>query len=169
MKNNWLVPDWDAGITIQEIPLNHLLNRNIKAILLDVDGTLLPRDEINLSTSVKNWIKEAKKELLIYLLSNNPSKKRIGFIANQLNIGYVSSALKPRLKATNKVIKSLKLKNSDIAILGDRIFTDILVGNRLGIYTILVNPVNKDGIKERKNTLQKFEKSIAKFIGGNML
>ena len=169
MKRKLLIPDWETGITIHEIPINDLLNRNIKAILLDVDGTLLPRDEIKLSTSVKDWIIEAKKELLIYLLSNNPSKTRIATIANELNIDFIYAALKPSLKATRKVIKKFKLKNSNIAILGDRIFTDILVGNRLGIYTILVNPVNKSGKKSKNSKLQRIERYISKFITGEIL
>tara|TARA_Y100001968_G_scaffold235206_1_gene218347 strand:- start:865 stop:1374 length:510 start_codon:yes stop_codon:yes gene_type:complete len=169
MKSKCLIPDWDTGITIQEIPIHSLLNRNIKAMLLDVDGTLLPRNEIILSKSVKDWIIEAKKKLSIYLLSNNPSKKRIANIANQLNINFISSASKPRTKATKKAILSFNLKNSNIAILGDRIFTDILVGNRLGIYTILVNPVNKDGIQKRTSKMQRLEKTLANLIGGSGL
>ena len=39
----------------------------------------------------------------------------------------------------------MKYKNNNIAIIGDRIFTDILVGNRLGLYTILIKPLGPNG------------------------
>ena len=41
-------------------------------------------------------------------------------------------------------VKNLKTgeKKETLAIIGDRIFTDILAGNRFGIYTILVKPTN---------------------------
>lgn len=32
---------------------------------------------------------------------------------------------------------------SEVAIIGDQLFTDILGGNRVGIKTILVNPMSK--------------------------
>jgi len=35
--------------------------------------------------AVKNWIKESKKLFSLYLISNNPSKKRIAKIAKELN------------------------------------------------------------------------------------
>jgi len=37
----------------------------------------------------------------------------------------------------------MALKPSQVAVVGDQVFTDILGGNRLGLYTILVCPLNK--------------------------
>tara|TARA_Y100001968_G_C19427880_1_gene755390 strand:- start:2056 stop:2559 length:504 start_codon:yes stop_codon:yes gene_type:complete len=166
MNRNWLIPDWDPGIPIQKIRIDQLIDKKIQAILVDVDGTLLPRKEIHINNSIKDWIIEAKRELSVYLLSNNPYKERIAYIANELNIPFTSSALKPRTKATKKAIKSFNLNPQNIAILGDRIFTDIIVGNRLGLYTILVRPVNREGTEISNNTLQRLEINIAKIIGG---
>ena len=43
-----------------------------------------------------------------------------------------------------------KLELSEVVIIGDQILTDILGGNRVGIKTILVNPISK---KDRKVTM----------------
>ncbi len=57
----------------------------------------------------------------------------------------------------------------EIAIIGDRIFTDILVGNRLGMYTILVDSVDLYGKRSEKNHLQLIERYLAKIITGESL
>ena len=57
----------------------------------------------------------------------------------------------------------------NMAIIGDRIFTDIIVGNRCNIYTILVNPVNKEGNRDEDNKLIRIEKYIANIIRGSII
>ena len=54
---------------------------------------------------------------------------------------------------------------AEVAIIGDRLFTDILAGNRLGIYTILVKPTNSNGMPYLNSKMQKIELKIASLIG----
>ena len=55
----------------------------------------------------------------------------------------------------------------EIAIIGDRVFTDILVGNRLGMYTILVDSVDSYGKRIDRNNFQSIERYLAKIITGD--
>ena len=41
-----------------------------------------------------------------------------------------------------KVLKEYKLDLSEVAIIGDQLVTDIYGGNRVGITTVLVNPMS---------------------------
>ena len=59
--------------------------------------------------------------------------------------------------------------SNEVAIIGDRVFTDILVGNRLGMYTILVDSVDRYGKKIEKNNFQSIERCLAKIITGDLL
>ncbi|WP_320676697.1 YqeG family HAD IIIA-type phosphatase [Prochlorococcus sp. MIT 1300] len=165
MHKHWLEPNWEPGLSIAELPINHFLELGIKGLVLDVDKTLLPGRDLDLPHSVKTWVIQAKEQLHLHLCSNNPSSKRIGSVAKELGIAYTCKAAKPRKRALLKVLNDLKIDPKKIAIIGDRIFTDILAGNRLGLYTVLVRPISHDGSSTRKYRVQKFEQKLAKFLG----
>ena len=157
---------WDSKLPIYEISHLKLQNEGIKSLLIDVDGTLLSRQSNIVPINVKNWIKESKKLFSLYLISNNPSNERIRKIAKELDIRYKSNALKPRKKITLDVISEMNEDSKNIAIIGDRIFTDILVGNRLGMYTILVDSVDPYGERIENNNFQSIERYLARIITG---
>jgi len=156
--------DWDSKLPIYKISHLKLQNEGIKSLLLDVDGTLLSRQSTVIPTNVKKWIKESKKLFSLYLISNNPSNERIRKIAKELDIKYKSNALKPRKKITLDVILELNEDLKNIAIIGDRIFTDIIVGNRCNIQTILVKRLNRNGLPIKMNLTLVLEKFISIFI-----
>ena len=138
--------------------------KGIHSLLLDVDGTLVNRKSNMIPKDVKNWIIESKKLFSLYLISNNPSKKRIAKIAKELNLRYKYNASKPRKKVTLSAIQEIGREPKNIAIIGDRIFTDIIVGNRCDIKTILVNRLNRDGLPIKFNLTLTIEKLISHFI-----
>ena len=61
-------------------------------------------------------------------------------------------------------IKDFGREPKNIAIIGDRIFTDIIVGNRCKIKTILVKRLNSDGLPIKFNLTLKIEKLISYFL-----
>ena len=152
---------WDSKLPIYEISHLKLQNEGIKSLLIDVDGTLLSRKSNIIPTKVKDWIKESKKLFSLYLISNNPSDKRIRKIAKELDIKYKSNALKPRKIITLDVISEINEDSKNIAIIGDRIFTDIIVGNRCNIQTILVKRLDKKGLPIKFNLTLLLEKLIS--------
>ena len=156
--------DWDTNLPIYEISHLKLQNEGINCLLIDVDGTLLNRQCNIIPLTVKNWIKESKKLFSLYLISNNPSDKRIRQIAKELDIRYKSNALKPRKKKTLDVIREMKEETKNIAIIGDRIFTDIIVGNRCNIQTILVKRLDRKGLPTKLNLTLVLERLITFFL-----
>jgi hypothetical protein len=156
--------NWDSNLPIYGISQSELQKKGIHCLLLDVDGTLVNRKSTKIPKAVKNWISESKKIFSLYLISNNPSKKRIEKIANELNLRYKHNASKPRKKVTLHVIKEVNYEVKNIAIIGDRIFTDIIVGNRCNIKTILVKRLKRDGLPIKFNLTLTIEKLISFFI-----
>ena len=143
-----------------------MLSKDIKALILDVDGTLISGKKPVLSNGIKNWILNSKKYFYIYLLSNNPSKNRIKLIAEQLDLEFTYSGGKPGKRKLQKILDKIPYSSNEVAIIGDRVFTDILVGNRLGMYTVLVDSVDSYGKRIERNNLQYIERYLAKIITG---
>ena len=159
-----LKANWDSNLPIYEISHSKLQNEGIKSLLIDVDGTLLSRQSNTIPLKVKNWIKESKKLFSLYLISNNPSNERIRKIAKELDIRYKSNALKPRKKITLDIISKMNEDSKHIAIIGDRIFTDIIVGNRCNIQTRLVKRLGRKGLPLKLNLTLILEKLISIFL-----
>ena len=156
--------NWDSNLPIYEISQSELQKKGIHSLLLDVDGTLLNRKSNMIPKAVKNWIIESKKLFSLYLISNNPSKNRIAKIAKELNLRYKYNASKPRKKVISNAIKEVNYEVQNIAIIGDRILTDIIVGNRCNIKTILVKRLKSDGLPIKFNLTLTIEKFISFFI-----
>ena len=157
-------PYLDTKLPIYEITLSKLQKEGIDCLLIDVDGTLINRKSTNIPKAVKDWIYESKKFFSLYLISNNPSEKRISKIAKDLEVRYKFNALKPRKNVTLDVISEFKCESKNIAIIGDRILTDIIVGNRCNIKTILVKRLSRDGLPIKLNFTLFIEKLIIFFI-----
>ena len=156
--------NWDSNLPIYEISQSELQKKGIHCLLLDVDGTLVNRNSTKVPKAVKNWIRESKKLFSLYLVSNNPSKKRISKLAKDLNLRYKSNASKPRKKVILNVIKEVNYEVKNIAIIGDRIFTDIIVGNRCKIKTILVKRLKRNGLPVKFDLTLTIEKLISLLI-----
>ena len=155
---------WDSNLPIYDLSFSKLQKEGVNCLLIDVDGTLINRKSSRIPKAVKDWISESKKFFSLYLISNNPSEKRISKIAKDLDIRYKFNALKPRKKVTLDVINEIKCELKNTAIIGDRIFTDIIVGNRCKIKTILVKRLGKDGLPIKLNLTLLIEKLITFFI-----
>ena len=86
-------------------------------------------------------------------------------MADQLGLSFTCGAGKPRRGALRRVIQELDLPNDQIAMVGDRLFTDVLCGNRLGLYTVLVRPVREDGHPCSNDLVQRLERRLARVMG----
>ena len=58
---------------------------------------------------------------------------------------YVSFSLKPTKRLSRIIKKRYNIESNNIAIIGDQLVTDIKLGNSVGYYTILTNPLGEDG------------------------
>lgn len=168
MLRQLLRPNWLRECTLAELPLQELLDQPIRALVLDVDRTLLPRGQAELPASALRWLQQARQQVPIHLFSNNPSRQRIGAVAAQLNLPYTIAAGKPRRSALRRVLAELKLPHQEVALIGDRLFTDVIAGNRLGLFTVLVKPIDPQGRPCKRDRLQKLELRLANWVGTSL-
>ena len=126
---------------VQEITIEFLNKNDIKALILDVDNTLIDYYK-NLSDEVINWAKELKNQgIKMYILSNTNKKGKVETVAKKLELEYINFAKKPSKKGFLEVKEKLDIDSKNIGVVGDQIFTDVIGGNRCKMFTILVDPV----------------------------
>jgi uncharacterized protein len=89
-------------------------------------------------------------------------------VAAQLDLPYTISAGKPRRSALRRVLAELKLPHQEVALIGDRLFTDVIAGNRLGLFTVLVKPIDPQGHPCKRDRLQKLELRLANWVGTSL-
>ncbi len=126
---------------VTDISVEYLRKNNIKAIILDVDNTLLDFD-LNIISGLEEWYNEIKiNNIKCIILSNSNKEKKIKMVADLLNIPFIKFATKPLKRGFKKAQKILGEKSQNIAVVGDQIFTDVIGANRSKMFSILVKPV----------------------------
>jgi hypothetical protein len=78
----------------------------------------------------------------VYIVSN-ALPRRVRYFSEKLEVPGIHSARKPRRRGFREALKAMGLKRSEVAVVGDQVFTDVWGGNRMGLFTILVIPLNK--------------------------
>ena len=160
-----LQPDLILGNTITDLTAEILQQYQIKGLVLDVDETLVPLKEKEASEELKQWVAQIQKIATIWLVSNNLSQTRIGNIAKSLDLPYIVGAKKPSRKKLRQAAEAMNLPVEQVAMVGDRLFTDVLAGNRLGMFTILVEPMVDPLIAARSYTIRNFEVWVSQKLG----
>jgi len=128
---------------ISEIPLAMLKKKGISGLIIDLDNTIAPWDQPMLTQSAEKWLYQAKTSGFKICLVSNSIISRVNYFKEELNIPGIPMAQKPRRTSFRKAMGTMALSEKQVAVIGDQIFTDVLGGNRLNLYTILVNPINR--------------------------
>ncbi len=127
--------------SILEIQPALLKELGLKAILFDLDNTIVRRDAERFSPAVAKWLTELREwDFKLAIVSNN-SRKRVDTIAGLMDLPSVPRAVKPWVAPFRRAMKLTGTSPRETALVGDQIFTDILGGNLSGLYTILVVPM----------------------------
>lgn len=126
---------------VKEITIDFLNKNNIKALILDVDNTILDFDK-NIPEGVENWCEDLKKQgIKMCILSNSNHVEKVKMVAEKLKLPYFYFGTKPLKRGFKKAIKLLEEKEENIAAVGDQIFTDVIGANRCKLFSILVKPI----------------------------
>ena len=74
---------------LKEITVEFLNKNNIKALILDLDNTLIDYER-NMPEGTIEWVNELKKNgIKLYIVTNTNKKKKVETISKKLNIEYI--------------------------------------------------------------------------------
>ncbi len=127
--------------SLHHIDPSLLKDNGIKGIVFDIDNTVTRWGSNDVSPTTLKWLEDAKAHgFRVCLLSNN-RKARVDDISRMLDIPS-AKGFKPFYSAFQSALSLLGTSPQESAIIGDQIFTDILGGNRAGLFTVLVQPMS---------------------------
>ena len=160
-----LQPDLILGETVLSLTPETLQHYQLQGLVLDVDETLVPLRQHQVSEELRQWVAEIRQVASLWLVSNNLSASRIGSIAQSLDLPYIMGARKPSRRKLRQALQTMKLPANQVAMVGDRLFTDVIAGNRLGMFTILVEPMIDPAIATASHPIRNVEVWISQALG----
>lgn len=160
-----LQPDLILHGTILTLTPEILQKHRLKGLVLDVDETLVPIRMFEVSEALLPWVNDIRQTAKLWLVSNNISESRIKRIAQTLDLPYIAGAGKPSRRKLRRAVAEMDLPIDQIAMVGDRLFTDVLAGNRLGMFTILVEPMVNPNEAVKRSPLHSFEVWLSQILG----
>ncbi|NLY56305.1 MAG: YqeG family HAD IIIA-type phosphatase [Firmicutes bacterium] len=128
--------------SLDQIDLAALYDAGMRGIIVDIDNTLVAWDSDTIGESSRAWVFKAKELGYAVCLVSNGRTERVQRLAAELGVPGFANAIKPRKKGFLQALAALGTPPEQTAIVGDQIFTDVLGGNRTGLYTIWVRPLS---------------------------
>ena len=128
--------------SIFEIDTDGLRKKGIKAIIFDIDNTLVPYDVAEAPKEIIGFFKELQDQGFKICLFSNNTRERVLRFNMGLKLIAIHKANKPLTRKFKVAMTLLGTNKKTTAIVGDQIFTDVYGGNRIGMTTILVEPVS---------------------------
>ena len=125
---------------IHRIDFRRLKADGIRALILDIDDTLIPREVNDIYPQVFEWVLARKEEgFRLCLTSNSRHPLRVKYFSQTLGIPAMHFSLKPLPFAFWRSLEILKSRPEETAMIGDQLFMDILGANLLNIYSIYID------------------------------
>lgn len=135
-----LVPRLKAD-TIYDIPLDKLWENGIRGIITDLDNTLVGARVPLATPELVEWLKQARERGFQIVIVSNNNRIRVSKFAEPIVVPFISGARKPFNRAFVKAMGLMELEPAQVAVVGDQMLTDVLGGNRIGLFTVMVNPI----------------------------
>ncbi len=123
-----------------DISFEDFYQKGYRAVLFDIDNTLVYPDA-PANDSCKAFLNELKRlGYQVAVISNNKGPRVESFAAD-CGIEYVAKANKPLRSGYERGMRKLHSTPQTTLFVGDQLFTDVWGAGRLGIYSILVEPM----------------------------
>jgi len=140
MKNLSFVPDimFDRAF---DITPELLLARGIRAVVLDIDTTLVTYGVAEPTEEVLAWIRALREAGLGVAIASNNHAPRVELFNREIGAFAVCESKKPFARAVKAACSHFGVKPNETAVIGDQIFTDVWCARNAGSLAILVKPI----------------------------
>ncbi len=129
--------------SIFELEVQILEEMGIKAILFDLDSTIVQSRTGQITPQVQNLLFELSKKFKMAVISNNYDENYVNKVQSQTKIKIYGAARKPDISTVRRALIDLNTVSEAVLMVGDRPLTDILCGKNAGMKTCLVDSISK--------------------------
>lgn len=141
MINKFFPTQWIKSV--YDIDYEKLYNDGIRGLIFDIDNTLVPYFIKESDEKIIQLFTDLKEHGFKISLVSNGKKDRVIKFNENLKLYAIHRASKPRTKNLKKAMDVMETGKDSTVMIGDQVFTDVWAGNRLGIQTILVDPISE--------------------------
>ena len=128
--------------SIYDIRYHKLMENGIKYALFDVDCTILPFDDVNVTEENKVLFNYINNLGIKSALCSSSFEGRVKPVADALGINYMALAPKPFMDFSSiKDLFDYKCERDNTVVIGDSLYFDMLLAGRLNIHKILVDMI----------------------------
>lgn len=132
---------------VTEITPEFLIKNNIRGLLLDLDNTLTTHDNPVPGEGVTEWLDSMRAAGIKMVIVSNNHPPRVKPFADMLGLDFVCEGKKPLSSGFNRAQKRMGIPFSQLAVVGDQIFTDMLGANLKRVRGIFVYPIEHEKTK----------------------
>lgn len=129
---------------IEAITPEFLRKNGITALVLDVDNTLTGDGSQQLDDTVQQWLDTMRAANVRLTIVSNNTPKRVQPFAERVGLAWVPLACKPLPVGLAVARRRLGVHKSQMAMVGDQIYTDRLAAGLYGITCLYTMPRGGD-------------------------
>lgn len=128
--------------SVTEVTPDFLRARGVRAVMVDLDDTLLASGSERLEPLFRTWLDTLQSARIPVLILSNGERKRVARWALELDLVGLALVGKPLGRAFRSGLAQLGTHAHETAMVGDQLFTDVLGANLTGMVSILVQPLS---------------------------
>ena len=152
----YLLPDRLFG-SFREVTPDVLGEMGVRALLCDIDNTLVTYDDPEPTPEVAAWFAAlAAAGIGVAFISNNEAA-RVDRFNRTLGYPAFPKAGKPKTRAYEAAADALGVEREACAVLGDQLLTDAWAAHRFGVPALIVPP-----IKDKTSVFFRFKRWLEK-------
>lgn len=157
MQKKYLIPDVFYN-DIYEVTPEFLTKAGVRALVLDIDNTLVTYDDPEPTESVLAWFKGMQGAGISIAFVSNNKHPRVNKFNEKLGFFARGKGGKPFAKHVRRAMAHMGVTPGETALIGDQLLTDILAARTAKLNkALLVKP-----IKDKTDAFTRFKRWLEK-------
>lgn len=151
-------PDYKFS-SMENLNMELLKKDGVEAVILDIDNTLVEPHTPVADERAKKFVARLKENGFKICIVSNNIPERAGKFADSLELDWVCDGNKPARKPFLIALDKLKTPATNVAVIGDQVFTDVWGAKRMKMKSVLLTP-----ICDKEGKFVKFKRKLEKIV-----